>query len=1319
MFSVKGWMKRFVAIAFVKIVFASACFASDQPGKNLVWSKNIYLNAMNSIVATGESLGYMVGDSGLVYRTTNRGGHWEKVSVPTTERISYVNAGGAGQAILKIFHAYILSFDGKNWETTKLQSEEELSSGEFAPSQPLTAWIVTTLEGKGPNGAGGSVRLRVTADGGKTWKTYGQKTHVQLDFFPDIVRPITDDRAWARAGDTVYLTEDAGKSWRLGARLAFQSGESAIRSIAAPTSLLVVTNKGHIFEVFGTGQVARLPDINVARVFNVGVLSGSSTYMLDGSGQILKTDDIRGGKWDRIAAAEVSLSDAWAWPDGSYLFKATSGEIRVASAPWKKESVAFDVPAALQHAVATNGGRAIASTSAGELLASSDRGQTWEVRRKDDTGLIGALALRESGIAAAINGDGRLLYSSDFGVSWREGAQFPGRQRALRLILPGDSTAVAVTESGTFPLQRSNLFRVRLPDGPVESIDLDGSIVLLASTPSGSLRAVTDKSELLTSEGVDWPKAGTVTGPDNSPIDSTKLKSMWWMDEKHGWIAGTNNALLATDDGGQSFRSLPLPADHCDIYSVWFADSANGMVYGYDSDASTEMRALTSDGGATWTRVGPIGDGDAAELSMTHDGAGIFINSKGLTYVERADTAPAMSAFVEESLLGELTVRVERQSSPLLRKEDLKDVRLAIQLSEGGRWLYQRIDNARISNDNKGVMFNWQPDDNKQSDIHIPQGAKVNLHVIATLNNEVVQTFAIPRFTHLEWFATNRDWIVKVAWTLATLAAFALTLIGIYRFSPFTIINLYRGQKALAALISTALPGNLNGIFETLLLSPLVKALVKTDRVANAWCQRYAAEGIGFEALGDEVMEMYLRRTNVIDAWVARRFDSVRKHLDTQRQLLGAPNYIPLPIVVRDGEAAHNIERVTVAKMRDFFLPERVAFGLVGEGGIGKTTLALQLALWAMRSDPNERLLFSGAALAVVLYGKVENVLKEIGDVLRKASTDSDPLGTDNRILEAALKTRRLVVVVDGLSESDPVTLERFMDVFAELPIRVLIVTSRRPHPEILERWIEATPTQITASTVNHFVSEYLRQLGAARSISPEHELKISARIVSLVRRRFGGSSIPPLFITLVIDGILNGDQDVMDSTSLPQTVQRYVRALVHGDGVKVEKEAFAEAATKMAVLSLQDILVPQEFHRSLAISAIGTDDADDIVGSMIETQLLLERIGPDGPLLRFRLDPVAEYLWAAEITRGKTSKADLESSVEGLISKEGVRLIAPSLAETIASMRPRSAWRDALVARLQGLGGEENISAEDTDELSTRLNRQDADAPKAELIDQ
>lgn len=91
-----------------------------------------------------------------------------------------------------------------------------------------------------------------------------------------------------------------------------------------------------------------------------------------------------------------------------------------------------------------------------------------------------------------------------------------------------------------------------------------------------------------------------------------KLSAVFFLDEKQGWVAGSNGTLLATDDGGEKWRRVALPERESKeaINDLWFFNETRGCLLGeyglYNRRGgiipSERIFLLTSsDRGAKWT----------------------------------------------------------------------------------------------------------------------------------------------------------------------------------------------------------------------------------------------------------------------------------------------------------------------------------------------------------------------------------------------------------------------------------------------------------------------------------------------------------------------------------------------------------------------------------------------------------------------------------------------------------------------------------------------------------------------------------------------
>jgi photosystem II stability/assembly factor-like uncharacterized protein len=91
----------------------------------------------------------------------------------------------------------------------------------------------------------------------------------------------------------------------------------------------------------------------------------------------------------------------------------------------------------------------------------------------------------------------------------------------------------------------------------------------------------------------------------------SKLTSVFFVDEKQGWITGSNGTLMSTSDAGASWRRVPLPERESReaLNDLWFFNATNGCVLGeygvFSRQSSGKFRErvfllASSDAGANW-----------------------------------------------------------------------------------------------------------------------------------------------------------------------------------------------------------------------------------------------------------------------------------------------------------------------------------------------------------------------------------------------------------------------------------------------------------------------------------------------------------------------------------------------------------------------------------------------------------------------------------------------------------------------------------------------------------------------------------------------
>ncbi len=87
------------------------------------------------------------------------------------------------------------------------------------------------------------------------------------------------------------------------------------------------------------------------------------------------------------------------------------------------------------------------------------------------------------------------------------------------------------------------------------------------------------------------------------------LHGVFFLDQNRGWTVGGYGALLATEDGGKTWKARPRPTEDS-LRDIYFADSNNGWILCernvYQLKSNDEPRTYlmnTTDGGEKWERV--------------------------------------------------------------------------------------------------------------------------------------------------------------------------------------------------------------------------------------------------------------------------------------------------------------------------------------------------------------------------------------------------------------------------------------------------------------------------------------------------------------------------------------------------------------------------------------------------------------------------------------------------------------------------------------------------------------------------------------------
>jgi HEAT repeat protein len=196
------------------------------------------------------------------------------------------------------------------------------------------------------------------------------------------------------------------------------------------------------------------------------------------------------------------------------------------------------------------------------------------------------------------------------------------------------------------------------------------------------------------------------------------------------------------------------------------------------------------------------------------------------------------------------------------------------------------------------------------------------------------------------------------------------------------------------------------------------------------------------------LLSFFQYRPRALDAWVKHCRDTLRKNFDQQRVVREHAALVPAPVVL-DGQLlpAPEPRRLGAA-----FAGQRGCLLIAGESGSGKTGLACRIAQWALADDPARRLcshpmlpvlLDAGTDLTVPSGPSANTALTEIvRGRLQVLVGPENPVSAP--LLDALLRQRRVLVIVDCFSEMSATDRDLLRPGRADFPVHALVVASRR-----------------------------------------------------------------------------------------------------------------------------------------------------------------------------------------------------------------------------------------------------------------------------------
>lgn len=447
-------------------------------------------------------------------------------------------------------------------------------------------------------------------------------------------------------------------------------------------------------------------------------------------------------------------------------------------------------------------------------------------------------------------------------------------------------------------------------------------------------------------------------------------------------------------------------------------------------------------------------------------------------------------------------------------------------------------------------------------------------------------------------------------------------------------IQTHPNISATIALISICLAGSLSLLLFLLWVRPIAILRVNDTLRALEFTLPPALGGMKV-ALRHLVLVGFVNyRPSVLDAWVAHHADVARQNFRLKRTVDERSVHVPVPVEL-DGKI---IPELRGADLERIFSTRGTGRLLIwGEGGIGKTSLACQIARWGIEHAPEKRptphrmlpVLIERELDFEVAEGKNAFTETVRGDLAKLIGA---PVSED--LLEALLDQRRVLVIVDHMSEMTEATRQLVRPDVSNFPAAALIVTSRFEEQlgDVPKHLLK--PMRVAGDYLFGFLDAYLRMREARELFLDVEFLEARSRIVELL----GDRPVTVLFIKLYLDRLIEtkrrqGDLDTEMPQSVPSLILAYLNNINSAIPAEIRRDSRAvhQDAGAVAWACLKERFLPAaasiDGAVGPALAGIDPENVYERLGYLERRLHLIETVEPERDRVHFLLDPVAEYL--------------------------------------------------------------------------------------------